>query len=591
MSTAAAWILSVSLGCGAAQTDVAAPPRPTTAAVNHAASPKPAMPAGWRFANEAPVAGKRGMVVTDAALASKVGLEVLATGGNAIDAAVATAFALAVVHPSAGNIGGGGFMVARVGRETRTLDFRETAPAAAARDMYLGADGKSTDAARKGHRSAAVPGSVAGLWEAHRVLGSKRKTWEELVRPAIKLAEEGFRVDEGLADSVVHADARLQGFPASAALFYPDGKPLGVGAIWKNPDLAAVLRRVAADGPAGFYAGPTAHLIVDEMKAGDGVMTLADLAAYKPAWRAPVEFDYRGHHVISMPPPSSGGVTLAMICHILDGYDLKPLGWHTAPELHLVFEAMRRAFAARNARLGDPDFVRNPLDELLSPAWADAQRKTILPDHATPSADIAPGGHEGGMGPHTTHFSVTDEQGNAVALTTTINWWFGSGVTVHGAGFLLNNEMDDFASVPGTANGFGLVQGEPNAVAPGKRMLSSMAPTIVLGPDGGVRLVLGAAGGPTIISAVFNTMSSVLDFGLDVSTAVSAPRFHQQHLPDVVLFEKDGLEGDTKLALETMGYKFVEKGHIADAPAIGRGVGEWLGASEPRRLGGLAAGR
>ena len=533
------------------------------------------------------------MVVTDAALATKVGLDVLATGGNAVDAAVATAFALAVVHPSAGNIGGGGFMVARVNGEARALDFRETAPAKATRDMYLGKDGASTDAARKGHLAAGTPGSVAGLFEAHKTLGSKKKTWAELVLPSVKLAEDGFTVDAGLSDSVVNSDVRLQAHAASAALFYPGGKALAVGSTWKNPELAVVLRRIAEQGAAGFYQGETARLLSEEMKAGGGIMTLGDLDAYKPVWRTPLEFTYRGQRVISMPPPSSGGVTLAMMSHILEGYDLKAEGWHTPTELHVVFEAMRRAFAARNSKLGDPDFVKNPVDELLSPAWADAQRKTIEKDRATPSASIATENGSGGNGPHTTHFSVVDEQGNAVGLTTTLNWWFGGGVTVKGAGFVLNNEMDDFASVPGTANGFGLVQGEPNAVAPGKRMLSSMAPTIVLGPDGRVRLVLGAAGGPTIITAVWNTMSNVVDFGLDLTTAVDAPRFHQQHLPDVVLFEKDGLPEATRTALEAMGYTFKEKGHIADAPAIGRGAGGtgWVGAAEPRRLGGLAAGR
>jgi gamma-glutamyltranspeptidase/glutathione hydrolase len=289
-----------------------------------------------------------------------------------------------------------------------------------------------------------------------------------------------------------------------------------------------------------------------------------------------------------MPPPSSGGVTLAMISHILEGYELGKLG-HQSPEgLHHVFEAMRRAYAARNAKLGDPDFVKMPLDELLSEAWAKQQRSTIIADRATPSAEIV-AGPASASGPHTTHFAVVDGAGDAVALTTTINFWYGSGVTVKGGGFVLNNEMDDFAAVPGTANGFGLVQGEANAIAPGKRMLSSMAPTIVTGPDGKVVLVAGAAGGPTIITAVFQELSNIVDFGLDVGAAVNAPRFHMQHLPDEVVFEKDGLLGATSKRLALMGYTLKERGHLADAPAIGRTGDEWIGAAEPRRIGGLAA--
>jgi gamma-glutamyltranspeptidase/glutathione hydrolase len=291
-----------------------------------------------------------------------------------------------------------------------------------------------------------------------------------------------------------------------------------------------------------------------------------------------------------MPPPSSGGVTLAMICHIVEGYDLKKLGWQSPEELHFVFEAMRRSYAARNAKLGDPDFVKMPVAQLLSESWATQQRATISPERATPSSEIVTDGPASATGPHTTHFSVVDGDGNAVALTTTVNWWFGSGVTVKGAGFVLNNEMDDFASVPGTANGFGLVQGEANAIAPGKRMLSSMAPTIVTAPDGKVIFVGGAAGGPTIITAVFQELSNVVDFGLDIGAAVGAPRFHMQHLPDVVSYEKDGISTVTAERLQGMGYTLKERGHIADAPAIGRSGLEWIGAAEPRRLGALAAG-
>jgi gamma-glutamyltranspeptidase/glutathione hydrolase len=535
------------------------------------------------------VRGALGMVVTDNAIGSKVGRDMLAAGGNAVDAAVATAFAIAVSYPTAGNVGGGGFAVARVGTEVRSIDFRETAPAAAKRDMYVDAAGKSTSDAREGIKSAGGPGSVAGLWELHHALGSKKKTWAEVVAPAIALAEQGFVVDEAFVDTLTGAE-RLKQYPTSAALFFPNGSPPALGSTFKNPELAATLKRVAEKGPKGFYEGPTADAIVAQMKADHGLITHADLKAYKAKWRTPLAFTYRGHRITSMPPPSSGGVTLAMICHIIEGYDLKKLGWQSPEELHFVFEAMRRSYAARNAKLGDPDFVKMPLAQLLSEAWATQQRATILPERATPSSEIVTDGPPSATGPHTTHFSVVDGDGNAVALTTTVNWWFGSGVTVKGAGFVLNNEMDDFASVPGTANGFGLVQGEANAIAPGKRMLSSMAPTIVTAPDGKVIFVGGAAGGPTIITAVFQELSNVVDFGLDIGAAVGAPRFHMQHLPDVVSYEKDGISAVTAERLQGMGYTLKERGHIADAPAIGRSGLEWIGAAEPRRLGALAAG-
>jgi gamma-glutamyltranspeptidase/glutathione hydrolase len=534
------------------------------------------------------------MVVTDAGLATRVGVEVLRSGGNAVDAAVATAFALAVVYPGAGNVGGGGFMVARVDGAVHALDFRETAPAAATHDTFAAKDKDTSKAggdSRVGHLASGVPGSVAGLWEAHQKLGSKKKTWAELLAPAIKLAEEGFTVDAEFTRSLGENAKRLKKYPASVALFFPDDAPLKTGSTWKNPDLAAVLKRVADKGPKGFYEGPTAELLVADMKRGGGMITAADMAAYRAKWRTPITFSYRGNQIVSMPPPSSGGLTLAMIGHILEGYDLHAMPWHSPSELHYIFEAMRRAFIARNAKLGDPDFVKNPVDELLSPAWAAAQRATIKPDRATPTSELEPiAPPSGGAGPHTTNFSVVDDRGNAVALTTTINWFYGSGVTVPGAGFVLNNEMDDFATVPGTANGFGLVQGEPNSVAPGKRMLSSMSPSIVIGKDGHVSLVLGAAGGPTIITSVFEELSSVADHGLSLLAAVNAPRFHEQGQPDVVMHEKGGLADADKKSLEAMGYVFKERPHIADAPAIGWSGGVWVGAAEPRRLGALAVG-
>jgi gamma-glutamyltranspeptidase/glutathione hydrolase len=534
------------------------------------------------------VVGSRGMVVSDSSVAAKVGQEVLASGGNAVDAAIATAFALAVAYPAAGNLGGGGFLVARVGGQSYALDFRETAPGKSTADMYL-KDGKPTSDSRTGYRASGVPGSVAGLWEAHKKLATK--PWKELLAPAIKLAEQGFVVDAAFVDPLEskYLGERLQKLPYTKKLYYPGGKPPEVGSTWKDPDLAAVLKRIAEKGPPGFYEGTVADLIVAEMQRGKGLITHADLKAYKAKWRTPLDLDYRGHHVVAMPPPSSGGVTLGMICHIVEGYDFSKMAWHGAEHLHYDFEAMRRAFAARNARLGDPDFVQNPVDELLGKAWADAQRATIKADKATPSSEIV-SRESSGDGPHTSHFSVVDEQGNAVALTTTLNWWFGSGVAVTGAGFMMNNEMDDFAAKPGTANSYGLVQSEPNAIAPGKRPLSSMTPTIVLDRSDNVELVLGAAGGPRIITTVFQILSNVVDYNLDVVASTNAPRFHQQHLPDVVAVEPHGLPDDVKKQLEAMGYKLDEKDHLADAPEIGRAEKGWMGAPEPRRNGAFAAG-
>ena len=596
----AALALALLLGCSAVPEPSYLPSRPpaapapiTSVGVPVAAPAPPAFPSGWPHPIDAPgVTGAHGMVVTDAALATRVGVEMLRAGGNAVDAAVATAFALAVVYPGAGNIGGGGFLVARMGDAPHALDFRETAPSAASHDTFAARDKEKSGAvsSRVGHLSCGVPGSVAGLWEAWQKLGSKKKTWPELLAPAIKLAEEGFVVDAELTRSLADNAERLRKSPASVALYLQGGQPLETGSTWKNHDLAVVLRRIADKGPPGFYEGPTADALAAEMKRGGGLITKADLAAYKARWRAPIELTYRGQKVISMPPPSSGGVTLAMIGHILEGYDLRALGWHSPAELHLLFEAERRAFLARNAKLGDPDFVKNPVEELLSPAWAEAQRASIKPDRATPTSELEPAPPSGGAGPHTTHFSVVDEAGNAVALTTTLNWFYGSGVGIPGMGFVMNNEMDDFATVPGTANGYGLVQGEPNSVAPGKRMLSSMSPSIVVGPDGHVALVLGAAGGPTIITAVFEELSSVVDHGLSLVAATNAPRFHEQGQPDVVMIEQGGLTGEQRQALAGMGYIFKERPHIADAPTIGWSHGSWTGAAEPRRMGGLALG-
>lgn len=563
--------------------------KPTSAPTTVVAPPfvlsKPTLP-DWQHGPVPAVRSAKGMVVSDEARASQVGRDVLAKGGNAVDSAVAVAFVLAVTFPTAGNIGGGGFAVLRKGKEVRALDFRETAPAAAKHDMFLGKDGKPVADAHTGIKSVGVPGSVAGLHEMHAKFG--KTPWAELLAPAIHFAKDGFEVDEAFLSTLTRAAKTLSRRPDTAALFLPGGKPPAKGSLFVNAPLGALLERIASEGPKAFYEGANAAAIAAQMKAEGGLMTSADLAAYRAKWREPISFSYRGKRVVSMPPPSSGGVTLAMIAHILEPYDLPRAGFQSTESLHYTFEAMRRAFAARNTRLGDPDFVKMPVDSLLSKEWADAQRASIDPVQATPSSAIQTPGPASGVGPHTTHFSVVDADGDAVALTTTINHWFGSGVTVKSGGYVLNNEMDDFASVPGEANAFGLVQGEANAIAPGKRMLSSMSPTIILDDAGAVELVLGAAGGPTIITAVFQQMSAVLDYRLEIAEAVRAPRFHMQHMPDSVIYEKNGLMQSTLGALTAAGYEMKEREHLADAPAIGKSLGQWQGVAEPRRLGGLA---
>ncbi|MEX0891098.1 MAG: gamma-glutamyltransferase [Gemmatimonadota bacterium] len=563
-------------------------PAPTTTAPD-AAALRAAVPAAWPYDLDPEVAtSTAGMVATDAPLATEVGAAVLRDGGNAVDAAVATAFALAVVYPEAGNLGGGGFMVARMADGTEAaLDFREEAPGAATADMYLDAQNNVTDASVTGHLAAGVPGSVAGLWAAHERFGTR--PWAELLAPAIRLARDGFTVTERLEATVRGDSARLARFAGSAALLLPDGRPPRAGSTWRNPELAAVLERIAEEGPAGFYEGETARLIVAEMARGNGIIALADLAAYEAHWREPVAFDYRGHRVISMPPPSSGGITLALMANILEGWEPADFGWRDARWLHLEAEAMRRAFADRNHYLGDSDFVDFPRERLVSQAYADRWRAGIDPARASVSADIQAGGPIREP-EHTTHFSVVDGSGNAVALTTTINNLYGAAVTVSGAGFLLNDEMDDFTSKPGVPNMYGLVQGEANAIAPGKRMLSAMTPTVVLDPAGQPLLVTGARGGPRIITAVFQVLSNVVDFGLDVGAAVNAPRIHHQHLPDVLYFEPAGMDSARVAALAALGHDVRERsGTIGNAPTLLRTPDGWRGLADPRS-GGNAIG-
>jgi len=552
----------------------------------------PSVPAAWPHPLTAPdVTAPHGAVVSDSPLASRVGADVLRGGGTAVDAAVATAFALAVTLPSAGNIGGGGFAVVSVNGQTAALDFRETAPAAATRNMYLDAHGAVTDRSVTGHLAAGVPGSVAGLWTLHQKFGTK--PWAELVNPAVILAERGFTVDADFSSAIADEAKRLSKFPASAALFLPGGAKPAEGSRWSDPDLAHVLKRIADAGRDGFYKGETAALIAAEMKNGSGIITQEDLERYEPKWRDPVAFTYRGRRVVSMPPPSSGGVTLAMIAQQLEAYDLAILGWHSATAIHVQAEAMRRAFAVRNDVLGDPDFVTLDAGRLSSKAFARELQSSISLDHATPSAQVSGRTGIAHDGPHTTHFSVVDADGNAVALTTTINSGFGSAATVTGAGFLLNNEMDDFAAKPGSPNQYGLVQGEANAIAPGKRMLSAMTPTIVFGTDGKPAIVTGASGGPFIITTAWEIVSNIVDYGMTAGSAMSAPRLHHQHLPDEIALEQDGFERPVQQALRALGHRLtffaVPKSGWTIAATIERRGGEWHGMADPR-LHGESAG-
>jgi len=577
--------LAASAGC--------APERDAWAAGASAADTTYRFAPGWDFQRDqiAPVLASRGMVVTTDRVASEIGAEVLRRGGNAVDAAVATHFALAVVNPEAGNIGGGGFLVVRMADgTTAALDFREAAPKGATRDMYLEPDGSVSDSASLvGHLAAGVPGSVAGMWEAHRRFGKLR--WADVVQPAITLAE-GIVVHERLANSLRAYEDRLRRYPATARVFLPEGRAPVVGERLVQRDLAETFRRIQQRGADGFYRGPTAEAIEAEMRRGGGLITREDLAAYKAVWRDPIQFRYRGHVVISMPPPSSGGATMAEMLKIMEGYDLRSMGYLSPGHVHLFTEAARRAYADRNAYLADPDFVPQRTGDMISDAYAARRRATISRDRATPSAQVAPGlGTPPAEGENTTHYSIVDGSGNAVAVTTTINSLYGNLVTVEGAGFLLNNEMDDFTAKPGVPNQFGLVQGAANAIAPGKRMLSAMTPTIVLAPNGRVRLVTGTPGGSTIITSVAMIVSNVVDFDMDVASATAAPRLHHQHLPDTLRFERGGLAPQTVTALRAMGHAVQERpGFQGDVQSIMvLPTGYMAGVADPRR-GGAAVG-
>lgn len=537
---------------------------------------------GWRFPElRAPVVGDNAMISSNSAIASGAGVEILKAGGNAVDAAVAVGFSLAVTFPFAGNIGGGGFMVIRMadGR-TGTLDYREVAPLAATRNMYVDSTGKLTGRQLTGHLASGVPGAVAGMHEALQKYGTK--TLAEVMAPAIRLAREGFAVDSNLYRSLRGAQQRLCQYEGCST-FYPNGTAPTPGTTLLQPDLARSLQLIAEQGPKAFYDGPVAEVLVAEMQRGAGIITREDLRRYEPRWREPVLSTYRGYTLITMPPASSGGITMTETFNILEKFaPLPPFG---SPEyIHLLSEAFRRAFMDRNVKLADPDFVPVPRAQLVSKAYADTLASTINRRRATRTPQFETGAEP----EHTTHYSVVDAVGNAVATTTTLNGGYGSAVWVRDGGFFMNNEMDDFAAQPGTANMFGLVQGEANAIQPGKRMLSAMSPTIVLDREGKVLLVVGAAGGPTIITATSQVILNVIEFGMSLTEAMRAPRVHHQALPDAIRHETVGFSELTLRRLRRMGHVLTPQEGIANVNAVMRSGAVWHGVHEPRSAGGAA---
>ncbi len=517
-------------------------------------------PAGAQVsATPDPVRAEHGMVVSADVLASEAGVEVMRAGGNAVDAAVATGFALAVTFPVAGNIGGGGFMVIRFpdGRAT-TLDYRETAPAAATRDMFLDSTGTFVpERSQLGYLASGTPGSVAGLLAAHERYG--RLPLADVLAPAIRLAREGYPLGRDQAERFNGFRSRFEGFESTARYFTkPDGARFEPGETFRQPDLADVLDRIAARGRDGFYRGRTADLIVAAMERGGGLITHADLAGYEAVEREPVIGTYRGHRVISMPPPSSGGVALIQLLNMVEPYDVAGLGLNSSATVHLQAEASRRVYADRAQWLGDPDFTPVPVSELTDPDYARRRMASFNPYRADTSRTVTYGDPLAFESTETTHYSVVDAGGLAVSTTTTINGAYGSDVVVDGAGFFLNNEMDDFAAAPGVPNMFGLVGAEANAVGPGKRMLSSMTPAIVEDPEGRLFLVIGSPGGARIITTVFQVVMNVIDHDLDVQAAVAAPRVHHQWLPDVLFAETHALPADVVTALEQRGWTVAE---------------------------------
>ena len=554
-----------------------------------------------RLAVEAP----HGIVVSCNNYASDAGLEILRKGGNAVDAAVATGLALTVTFPFAGNIGGGGFMLIHLadGRDL-VIDYRETAPAAATKNMYVGADGKLVSgdgSSTVGWKASGIPGSVAGFALAQKKYGSGKVTWADVVEPARRLAAEGHIVSQWTAASLKQWSKLLSPFAESKKIFLKDGAFLATGEKWVQADLGETLARLQKNGPREFYEGETAHRLAKAMTKYGGNITLADLKAYQAAERTPIRGAYRGYEIVTMPPPSSGGIALLQMFGMLEPFDVAALGSNSAAKYHLFAEVMKRAFRDRAEYLGDPGFIKVPVAQLLDPAYIKGRMADFSPEHATPAAAIQPGlgkfvAATAPESTETTHFSVVDADGNAVANTYTLNGAYGSGVTIPGTGILMNNEMDDFTSLVGVPNAYGLIQGEANAIVPGKRPLSSMTPTFVL-KDKKIALVTGSPGGPTIINTVFQIISNFIDFGMPVQQAVEAPRIHNQWMPDVITFERYGISADTAVALKARGQTVKERTSYEGASqgdgesiAIDLKSGLRLGAPDPRRMDAKAAG-
>jgi gamma-glutamyltranspeptidase/glutathione hydrolase len=545
-------------------------------------------------ASRPPVRGKNGMVSSVSEIASQVGVDVLKRGGNAVDAAVAVGLALAVVWPSAGNLGGGGFMVIRLanGRAT-AIDYREMGPAIAERNSYLNDKGEYIkESSTFGHRAAGVPGTVAGLAYALEKYGTMK--WAQVAEPARRLAADGFPVWYMLERSLKGAQDDLSRYPETKRIFLRDGRPYETGEIFRQPELAATFARMIKNGPREFYEGKTAQLIEKSMQRalkGQQWMTVRDLRNYKVVEREPLRTTYRGHEIITMPPPSSGGIAMIQMLNMLERYNLKELGFGSVRATHYKVEAMRRAFADRAHFLGDPDFVKVPVAGLTSRSYADRLAETINPERASTSREIGHGNPAAYESDETTHFTVVDRDGNVATNTYTLNDGFGNKITVEGAGFLLNNEMDDFAPKPGEPNAYGLIQGEANAVAARKRPLSSMTPTIVL-KDGKLWFAIGSPGGPTIINTVTQIITNIVDHGMNIQQAIDAPRVHHQWLPDQVTYEPFGLVTDVMRRLEEMGHKFVERPRFmgdAEGIMIEDKTGVRLGGSDPR-LDGRSVG-
>ncbi len=547
-------------------------------------------------ASRDPVRARNGIVASTSEIASRVGVEVMKRGGNAIDAGIAVAFALAVTHPAAGNLGGGGFMMIRLKNgKTTAIDYREMAPAAATRDIYLDKNGNLIEGeggSLVGYRAAGVPGTVRGMELALKKYGSGKLTWSQLVEPARALAANGFVVNNVLARGLRGNREYLSQYPETKRIYLRGGRFYEEGEVFRQPDLAATFARLQRSGPNEFYQGQTANLIVNDVNRHNGLITMADMRGYVAKERPPLRGTYRGYEVISMPPPSSGGAVLIEMLNILEGFDLKKTEASSSERYHLMAEAMRRAFADRAEYMGDTDFVKVPIAGLIDKSYAARLRSTINEERASTSTDIRAGEPTGHESDETTHFTVVDAEGNAIANTYTLNNSFGSSAVAKGTGILLNNEMDDFAAKPGTPNLYGLIQGERNAVAPRKRPLSAMTPTFVLRKDGSLWFTVGSPGGPTIINTVFCVITNVVDYGMDIQHALDAPRIHHQWLPDELIFEPFGMSGDTQRVLAARGHTLGRPRYLGDAEGImiEEKTGIRLGATDPRRSDGLAVG-